>query len=61
MGTVAEKLKRQLNEKAGRRAAPISDLRRLARRIQRELGPAKRPRRFGDYHPARCAREFASL
>jgi hypothetical protein len=52
MGIVAEKLRRQLNEKkAGRRATPVSDLRRLARRIQRELGPARRPRRLRDYHP----------
>jgi len=52
VGTVAEKLKRQLNKKAGRRAAPISDLRRLARRVQRELGPAKRPSRRQGYDPS---------
>jgi hypothetical protein len=52
MGIIAEKLKRQLNEKAGRRAAPVSDLRRLARRIQRKLGPSKRPRQLSDYHPS---------
>ena len=52
MGITAEKLRRQLSEtKAGRRATPISNLRRLARRVQKELGPAKAPRRFRDYHP----------
>jgi hypothetical protein len=53
MGIIAEKLRHQLEEaKAGRRAAPVSDLRRLARRVQKELGPARRPRQLRDYHPS---------
>jgi hypothetical protein len=56
MGTISEKLGRQLNEaKAGRRATPVSDLRRLARRVQRKLGPARSPRGFQDYHPSHAA------
>jgi hypothetical protein len=38
--------------KAGRRAATVSDLRRLARRVQRKLGPARSLRQFRDYHPS---------
>lgn len=53
MGIIAEKLRRQLKEtQAGRRTAPVSDLRRLVRRVQREIGPARRPRQLGDYHPS---------
>jgi hypothetical protein len=51
MGTIAEKLRRQLNgKKAGRRATPVSGLCRLVRRVQRKLGPARNPRRLSDYH-----------
>jgi hypothetical protein len=53
MGIVAEKLRCQLKEKgAGLRATPASNLRRLVRRVQRKIGPAKRPRRLRDYHPS---------
>jgi hypothetical protein len=53
MGTIAERLKRHLGTtKAGRQPALLSKLRRLVRRVESEIGPAKSPYGFQQhYHP----------
>jgi hypothetical protein len=52
MGTIAEKLKHRLGRaRARRQPTSFSKLRRLVQHVESEIGPAKSPHGFQDYHP----------